>query len=162
MQHSRRANHIPHELTTKHHHVWGFPQLISSRGNPSPTASHNRQDDSDAGHSNLPSSAFDCSWNGGWEQDGPGLATNSIFFSLLSGKNHLFAGKANQWPLIREDIFLFHSFQQLPFLGFGPLKGFMSWHGVLHGPSTLSHHYFRNFRNIRVFTVGCSPSGVPR
>ena len=142
MQHSRRANHIPHELTTKHHHVWGFPQLISSRGNPSPTASHNRQDDSDAGHSNLPSSAFDCSWNGGWEQDGPGLASNSIFFSLLSGKKIIYLlGEQINAPN-QGGLFSLSFLPATPLSGswtfeLYELKDFMSCHSLLRGPLTV-------------------------
>ena len=34
----------------------------------------------------------------------PGLATNSIFFCFLFMKNHWFACKANQWPLIGETL----------------------------------------------------------
>ena len=35
----------------------------------------------------------------------PGLATNSIFFCFLFVKNHWFAWRANQWPLIGETLF---------------------------------------------------------
>ena len=34
-----------------------------------------------------------------------GLATNSIFFCFLFVKNHWFAWRANQWPLIGETLF---------------------------------------------------------
>ena len=33
----------------------------------------------------------------------------------------------------REDILLFSPFQLLPFLGLGPLNGFLSWHRAILG-----------------------------
>ena len=35
----------------------------------------------------------------------PGLATNSIFICFLFVKNHWFAWRANQWPLVGETLF---------------------------------------------------------
>ena len=51
---------------------------------------------------------------------------------------------------------LFRSSQQLPRLHPGPLKGFLSWHGALQGPSTRLVRCFRNYRDTK------TPSGVPR
>ena len=50
---------------------------------------------------------------------------------------------------------LFRSSQQLPRLRLGPLKGFLSWHSALQGPSTRLVHCFQNYRDTR------TPSGVP-
>ena len=60
--------------------------------------------------------------------DTPDLATaNWNVFCFLFVKNHLFAWRANQWPLDREIFFLFRSSQQLPRLHHGPYNGFLSW-----------------------------------
>ena len=48
-------------------------------------------------------------------------------------QHHWFAWKANQRPLIGEDIALSHSYQQLPCPSILPLKGFLSWQSTLQG-----------------------------
>ena len=45
----------------------------------------------------------------------------------------------------RGNTILFRSSQQLPHLRLGPLKGFLSWHGALQGPSTRLVCCFRNY-----------------
>ena len=85
-----------------------------------------------------------------------GLATNSIFYLSTLVKTHWFAWRANQWPPRQGFTFLFCSSQQLPRLRLGPLKGFLSWHGTLQGPSTQLMRCFQNYRDTR------TPSGVPR
>ena len=45
-----------------------------------------------------------------------------------------FAWRAKEWPWVK--TFLFRSSQQLPRLSLRPLKGVLSWHGALPGPST--------------------------
>ena len=63
------------------------------------------------------------------------VATNSIHFCWnFCQKNQWFAWRANRWPLVVRET-LFSSSQQLPCLCLGPLKGFLSWHGALQGPS---------------------------
>ena len=53
----------------------------------------------------------------------PGLATKTILFFCLFAKDHWFCPEANWWPLCEEDIVLFGSIQQLPFLILGTMKG---------------------------------------
>ena len=60
-----------------------------------------------------------------------GLTTNSIFFCSLFVKYHWFAWND---PLPEKHYSLLFP-QQLPHLRLGPLKGFLSWHGALQGPS---------------------------
>ena len=55
-----------------------------------------------------------------------------------------------------EKFFLLRSFLQLPRLRLGPLKGFLSWHGALQGPSTRLVRCFRSYRDTRTL------SGVQR
>ena len=76
----------------------------------------------------------------------PGLTTNSCCF-LLS-KNYWFAWGANEWPRIGEDIDLFDS-QQLLRLTLWPLKGFLSWHSALQGPSTLPRALLLELQRIK-------------
>ena len=62
-----------------------------------------------------------------------GLATNSIFSSLIFVKNNWIGLRANRWPIIGEDIILFCSFQPLPSFRFrnsDPWRAFLSWSGV--------------------------------
>ena len=56
----------------------------------------------------------------------------------------------------RGNTILFRSCQQLPRLRLGPLKGFLSWHGALQGPSTRLLRCFQNYGDTR------TPSGVRR
>ena len=68
-----------------------------------------------------------------------GVANNSISFLFLLyfvKKYHWFARMANYWPLSEGNVVFFSSFQQLSCLNFWLLKGFLSWHGALWGPST--------------------------
>ena len=55
----------------------------------------------------------------------------------------------------QENAVFFCSSQQLPCLSLGPLKGFLSSHGAIQGPSTRLVRCFRNYRDTR------TPSGVP-
>ena len=82
----------------------------------------------------------------------PGLLTNSIFFCFsLFVKSHRFASMTPH----RGNSILCSSSQQLPCLRLGTLKGFLSWHSALQGPSTCLMRYFQNYRDTR------TPSGVP-
>ena len=68
-----------------------------------------------------------------------GLATNSIFFCFLFVKTHRFAWRANQWPLIGEALFSsVLPATPLSMVLLSLLKGFLSWHVALQGPSTLN------------------------
>ena len=65
-------------------------------------------------------------------------------------KYHWFVWRANQWPLVGETLFSsFPRSNSLPRLCLGPLKGFLSWHGALQGPSTCLVLWFRNYRKTR-------------
>ena len=66
------------------------------------------------------------------------------------------------WLFLRKLFFLLRSSQQLPRLRLGPLKGFLSWHGALQGPSTRLVRCFRNVRERGARTPAASPcSGGP-
>ena len=74
------------------------------------------------------------------------LVTNSIFFCQVFIKYHWFASK--EWPNIGADVVLYRSFQQLPRLSIGSLKGFRKWHGTLQVHPTPTHTqwvFFRRF-----------------
>ena len=58
-----------------------------------------------------------------------------------------------------EKFFLLRSFLQLPRLRLGPLKGFLSWHGALQGPSTRLVRCFRNVRERGARTPASPSSG---
>ena len=59
-----------------------------------------------------------------------GLATNSIFFQFPFGKKSLICLESKSITPHRGSTFLFRSYQQLPHHRLGPLKGFLSWHGL--------------------------------
>ena len=88
-----------------------------------------------------------------------GLSTSSIFnwVSAFCNKKiiDLPEGQINGL-MCRGNAFLFCSSQQLPRLCLRPLKGFLSWHGALQGPSTLLVRCSRNYRDSK------TPSGVAR
>ena len=84
----------------------------------------------------------------------PGLATNSIFLQWFCKKSLIcLEGKSFS---SNHSLILFRSPQQLPRLRLGPLKGFLSWHSALQGPSSCLVRCFWNYRDTR------TPSGVPR
>ena len=78
----------------------------------------------------------------------PGLATNSIFLSLLS-KKILFRGHGKPMTPNQggENTALVCSSQQLPHLSLGPFKGFLSWHDASTSPRALplNTHIFYTF-----------------
>ena len=90
----------------------------------------------------------------GWMPSG--VATNSIFFWFLFVKKSLICLEGKSMTPRRGNTIPFRSSQQLPRLRLRPLKGFLSWHGALQGPSTRLVCCFRNYRETR------TPSGVPR
>ena len=62
-----------------------------------------------------------------------------------------------------ENTMLFPSSQQLHCLHLGPLKGFLSRHGTLQGPSTRLVRCFWNYRDIRTPSQVCNARcGGPR
>ena len=71
-----------------------------------------------------------------------GQQLNFIMFAILW--NMIFAWRANQWPLIGEDIgFLLLSFN------FWPYNGFLRWHKALQGPQPCLIYRFCCYREAR-------------
>ena len=95
------------------------------------------------------------SHSAGWMPSG--VATNSIFFWFLFVKKSLICleGKSmtTRWGKYCSLSFLPATPSSPSRLG--PLKGFLSWHGALQGPSTRLVCCFRNYRDTRTL------SGVP-
>ena len=83
-----------------------------------------------------------------------GVASNQVILGEPDRwKNHWFAWRANQWPLIGETLFSVVPPNNSHVSVSGTSEGFLSWN-TLHGPLTHLVRFFRNYRDTR------TPSGV--
>ena len=82
--------------------------------------------------------------------------TTTFFSHFFVKKKSLICLEGKSMTPQRGNTFLLHYSQELPRLRLGPLKGFLSSHSALQGPSTRLVRCFRNYRDTR------TPSGVPR